>query len=194
MKDLKLAYLMSAKICHDIAAPLGAVGMGLESIQDDELSQMLMQSYFISNFKLRFYRLFMTSSENGPEPHEFISILNAYAKHQNIELTWSQSILDAQFIQGDHARFLMGFVYLLLETLIRGGICHVDINESGLILEASGPICKLKDHDKDVLLGESAPLKTARNIYSHLLIILLKTQSCHIELDIQSNAIKMTIS
>jgi histidine phosphotransferase ChpT len=178
--DLKMSYLMTAKICHDLAAPLGSLGMGLESLDLDETGQMLMHSYFLSNFKLRFYRLFMTSNIDGPSLFEFVPLLNEYAKNQKINLNWSKNILEAQDFKGDIARLLMGVVYLFMEPLIRGGDCFVTLTEDALTIKSSGPICPIRDTYKRILSGDDIPHDeySGRTIFPIFLMQLAKNAHC----------------
>ncbi|MBP9752368.1 MAG: hypothetical protein KBD31_00955 [Proteobacteria bacterium] len=177
-----LAYLMTAKICHDIAAPLGSLGMGLESIHMDETGKMLQHSYFLCNFKLRYYRLLMTSNINGPSLFDFVPLLNEYAKTQNINLHWSKSILESEVLKGDISRLLMGMVYLFLEPLVRGGDCTVDLTNESLSIESTGPICPLRDMYKKILFGEELHKDdiNGRTIFPVFLMSLAKKAECNV--------------
>ncbi|HCU07212.1 MAG TPA: histidine phosphotransferase, partial [Holosporales bacterium] len=35
MSESEILFMMTAKICHDLSTPLGAMGMGLESLKDE---------------------------------------------------------------------------------------------------------------------------------------------------------------
>ncbi|CAO5677135.1 MAG: hypothetical protein HEEMFOPI_01070 [Holosporales bacterium] len=181
-KQADLAYLMTAKICHDLAAPLGSLGMGLESLDMDNSYKMLQHSYFLCNFKLRYYRLLMTTNINGPSIFEFIPLLNEYAKTQNITLYWSKSILESEALNGDISRLLMGMVYLFLEPLIRGGNCSVNLTNESLSIESTGPICPLRDTYKKILSGETLPKNeiNGRSIFPVFLMDLAKKAGCSV--------------
>lgn len=185
-----LTHLMIAKVCHDLAAPLGSLGMGIESLEQNKVSDILKHSYFLSNFKLRYYRLLMSTSETGPQIYDFVPLLNEYASTQKINLIWTKNFLDAPNISGDIARLVMGFVYLLIEPLVRGGDCTVDVTSTDLRIHSSGPVCPLRDVYKSILRGEDADVN-ARSVFPYYLMLIVNKLACH--LDFEEGAQSLTI-
>ena len=64
MIDLKLASLMSSKLCHDVIGPIGAVCNGIELVSDDgnedmraEALKLVNESAGEASARLQFYRL-----------------------------------------------------------------------------------------------------------------------------------------
>ncbi|CAO4838792.1 MAG: hypothetical protein CNLJKLNK_00863 [Holosporales bacterium] len=187
-----MAYLMTAKICHDLAAPIGALGLGLESLPEDDIVKMLYGSYFISNFKLRFYRLFMTPHPKGPQIYDFVPLLNEYAKMQNINLIWTKNFLNVPELEPTISRAVMGFVYLVMEPLVRGGNCSVDLLEDGLWIEANGPLCPIRDTYKKIFQDETIEIN-GRSVYPYFLLNLLKEGGYAFHYEEHQNAIKIKI-
>jgi hypothetical protein len=194
--DLKISYLMTAKICHDLAAPLGSLGMGIESLPLDDLTKTLFHSYFLSNFKLRFYRLFMTPNEEGPSVFEFIPLLNEYAKNQNITINWSKNISESEEIKGDVARLLMGMVYLLMEPLVRGGDCTITLTKEKLEIISKGPLCPLREMYKKILSNDIIGNDdfNGRNIFPIFLMELVKKLGFTFQFEHLDNKIIVTMN
>lgn len=189
-----LTFLMTAKICHDLAAPLGALGMGLESLPQNDMTKMLYHSYFLSNFKLRYYRLLMTSSSRGPQVAEFVPLLNEYAKEQKINLIWTKTFLEMSesAIDAYIMRIVMGFVYLLIEPLVRGGDCTIDLTEDGLIITCQGPICPMREAYKKILQGEDIDIN-GRSVFPYFLRKLVEEGKYQLDFQESSNSLSVRI-
>lgn len=188
----EIAYLMTAKFCHDLAAPLGALGMGLECLPENDFAKMLYNSYFLSNFKLRFYRLFMTTNPKGPQICEYVPLLNEFAKAQNINLMWTKPFLDAPELEPIISRALMGFVYTMMEPLVRGGDCTIDLLDDGICISSNGPICPMRDTYKKIFLNDDVDMN-GRTIFPYFLMSLLNDGHYNLHFEERPNAFLIKI-
>lgn len=152
MTDPEILFMMTAKICHDLSAPLGAMGMGLESLKDNatDTVDLTYESYNTLEFKLNFYRTFMIPGVKGPELSDFVNLLNQYAKTKNITIHWQN--LNHIVFQDGTSRLLMGFAYIMMEPLIRGGECYINaINKKNFSIISKGPICPMRAEYQQIL-------------------------------------------
>ena len=175
MTDPQTLFMMTAKICHDLSAPLGAMGMGLESVTDGDSDTIgfVYDSYSTLEFKLNFYRTLMTPGDNGPAASEFVSILNKYAKSKNITIHWQN--LDDDTFKKSTSRLLMGFTYIMMEPLIRGGDCYVKaVDNNKLTITSKGPVCPIREEYKNTLNTAHADQHevNTRNIMPAFLIMI----------------------
>jgi len=168
MKDM--LYLMTAKICHDLATPLSAMGMGLEAVEETEITKIIKQSLEASIFKLKFYRDFLNHSMEGPLVSDFVPLLNEYAKQHQVQITWPSFLT----CEGDKARILMGLVYMMIESLARGGTVLVREKEEDYTLVSEGEVCRLRDDYKDVLQKNLGNHFNARSVMPYFLKSLAK--------------------
>lgn len=188
----EMTYLMTAKFCHDLAAPLGALGMGIETLPENDIVKTLYRSYFISNFKLRFYRLFMTTNPKGPQICEYVPLLNEYAKAQNINLIWTKPFLEAPELEPIISRALMGFVYIMIEPLVRGGDCTIDLLDDGICIQSSGPLCPMRDTYKKIFLKEEVDVN-GRTVFPYFLMSLLNDGLYTLQFEEQNNGFMIKI-
>lgn len=141
----ELMYLISAKVLHDIASPIGSIGMAIESINDDSVKELLEESYFSCDFKLKFYRTVFSYSAHGPNWQEGLSLLKRYADYKKISIEGYNSVKTIFPPEGDASRLLIGFIYICMESLTAGGQCGLSVNQAGFFIKASGPICRIRD-------------------------------------------------
>lgn len=168
MKDM--LYLMTAKICHDLATPLSAMGMGLEAVEENEITKIIKQSLEASTFKLKFYRDFLNHSTEGPLVSDFVPLLNGYAKQHKVQIEWPPFLN----CEGDKARILMGLVYMMIEPLARGGTVTVSEKDGDYTFVSEGDVCRLRDDYKDVLQKRLGGHFNARNVMPYFLKNLAK--------------------
>ena len=193
MDNLNFTRLMTAKIIHDLASPLGAIGMSVELVNDVEVRSILEKSYFLCDFKLKFYRLMFSTSESGPNMQEAIALLNSFALHQGIDLNWHNTLDNIGELTVNSAFMLIGFVYLCLEMLIRGGNFSVEMTDDRLFLKASGPICKVRANQRKILMKENAEMPDARNIFVYFLMHLADDLARKVKLNEEDCAISLCI-
>jgi hypothetical protein len=193
MDSLHFTRLMTAKILHDLASPMGSIGMSVELINDAEVRSILEKSYFQCDFKLKFYRLIFSTSESGPNMQEAIALLNSFALHQGIDLNWRNTLSHISELTVSWATMLIGFVYLCLEMLIRGGNFSIEMTDNGLFLKASGPICKVRENHRKILMKESAETADARNIFVCFLMQLVEDSARKVRLKEEDCAISLYI-
>jgi hypothetical protein len=193
MENLNFTRLMTAKIIHDLASPLGSIGMSVELVQDPDVRSILEKSYFICDFKLKFYRLILSTSQSGPNMTEAVALLNSFALHQNIVLNWGNTIESINDSLPYSSSIIIGFIYVCLEMLIRGGNVSVEFKEGGFILKAFGSICKIRENHKRMLQDEIGETPDARNIFVYFLMHLVKESGMRIRLEEEDCAFSLYI-
>lgn len=192
MQNLQFTYLMNAKVLHDLASPLSSIGMGIELIEDEMIKKTLHEGYFASYFKLSFYRLLLSTSDQGPDFKEVMNLLNTYAARKNISIDWKHVSSDL-FIDHPHfIRLLLGTVFLALESLIRGGQCVVKCNTDGVFIEANGQLCKMRDAYKKLFKNRLDDSINVQNIFLVFLFQLADQENCR--LHFKENVDSLTLS
>ena len=152
MTESEILFIMTAKMCHDLSTPLGAIGMGLESLKDEaaDTIDFVYDSYNALEFKLNFYRTLMMPGAKGPELSDFVNLLNQYAKTKNITIHWQD--FNCTVFQDGTSRLLMGCTYMMMEPLIRGGDCYINaMNKNNFLILSKGPICPMREEYQKIL-------------------------------------------
>jgi histidine phosphotransferase ChpT len=149
--DLQLMYLMCSKFCHDLAAPIGAISIGLEMLGDDpapDSPQALLQHSIQSAIhKLDLIRCLSGYATQGNRPtlSEVRTVLDKCIDPGKIKIHWHGQA--SETICGTPARLYAALMMLSAEALPRGGelILHQDytltvtgglVKYPGVVLEA----------------------------------------------------------
>ncbi|MDP2193639.1 MAG: histidine phosphotransferase family protein, partial [Alphaproteobacteria bacterium] len=88
-------------------------------------------------------------------------------------------------------RFLLGAVYIMMEPLIRGGICSVFCDAQKIVIKSTGSVCPMRPEYKQLLsqgINHTIPAET-RNI----LCFYLVSFACEANLNIAFHACDQAI-
>ncbi len=145
----RLAELLCARLCHDLAGAVGAVSAGAELLADEgmdspmagEAISLLGDSAASMTARLRFLRLALgPSSSSGPS--EARPLTMAYLEkgypQGNWKLDWpaDQSGIDSPEL----AKLLLNLICLAQDSLPRGGVIVVRPRGAALVLGRGEPV------------------------------------------------------
>lgn len=153
--DLQLMYLMCSKFCHDLAAPIGAISIGLEMLGDnpepDSPQALLVHSVQSAMNKLELIRCLSgyATSPNRPTLAETRSVLDKCIDPDKIKIHWNANITDS--IHGTPARLYVALIILTADALPRGG--EITLNKDYTIT-VTGPLVKIPETVLAALKGE----------------------------------------
>ncbi|MBX9696487.1 MAG: hypothetical protein K2X53_00205 [Alphaproteobacteria bacterium] len=159
-----LLQYITQKICHDLATPIGAIRLGLEHMEPNDLTPLLMESIDNATARIDAFRtLFSTATDTLDSPR-VTKQLQAYLKAKNITCT------GAGHAQGTFARLLLGLGIVCCEALPRGGTITVDFDH--LIITCEGPIIHMPytQFDRTSLLKENLNFKSGIILF-HVLFL-----------------------
>lgn len=178
MQDqLTLAYLMCSKLCHDLAAPLGAISLGLEMLpdtNDPEATQNILKYSVQSAInKLELLRCISSYSSSLKKPvlSDVVTTINKSFDTKKIKIDWQCDIDDT--INGNPVRLLSVLIALSLDALPRGGAITIHPDFS---IKVSGSYIKFNDEAMSVLSSPTPIEKiTPRAILGHLAYLLSRS-------------------
>ncbi len=127
-----LLQYITQKICHDLATPVGAIRLGLEHMEENEFTPLLMQSIDNATTRIDIFRTLFSTSHNNIDTTRAGKLLQAYLKSKNIDFE------DSGKTTPTGARLMLGIGIVACEALPRGGCIHVDFDKLSLVCE--GPI------------------------------------------------------
>ncbi|OIQ91274.1 hypothetical protein GALL_268080 [mine drainage metagenome] len=148
---VKLAELLCARLCHDLAGPVGAVATGAELLEDEgdgmsgmaaEALALLAGSAAAAGARLRFLRLALGAA-TGPQPMGPLkdvaaAFLAGSGAADSIRLDWA--IPAKATWDGGKVKILFNLLLLARDCLPRGGaIVAAEAADGGLSLRAEGP-------------------------------------------------------
>ena len=197
MIDLKLAALMSSKLCHDVIGPIGAVSNGIELLQDDgnadmreQAIELVSQSAAEASARLQFYRLaFGLAGGMGQEIslRDARNLCRVYMSFGKVTLDWPDDAGGAENLPKDAIKILCNLVVLAAAALPRGGQLTVagDVSDGkwAFTYTATGPRAGLREEvSKAILNGYEDAELTAQNVGVYYLMALCENSSSTIEI------------
>ena len=202
----QLAKLLSTKICHDLAGPLGGMSNGVEFLSEtigdnDSIKQPLSLLALSSEegaAKLQMFRQAYGIINQVGEKTE-ISFLKElfknYFKHSRIEILWDENNLKA--IDHRSRQALVNLALIANTFLIMGGKIKISLTYSDSLtikIDAEGKQIK-KDPDLIAILENKASLDkiTPNNSQAFFTIQLISELGCTLKCDINDSVFSIII-
>lgn len=130
-----LAAMLVSKVCHDLINPVGAMGNGLQALDDPaqasmkDLAQDLIKNAAKQSLaKLEFARLaYGASSTAGTEfdTRECERVGQIYYDIEKANLNWN---IEPKFIPKNKGKLLMNMILIASEAVFRGGEVNVSLS------------------------------------------------------------------
>jgi histidine phosphotransferase ChpT len=127
--DLKIVELLSARLCHELVSPIGAIANGVELLGEDDpdfvrdATALIAQSARKAAQRLQFYRFaygsLATGSSGVADPRELVGGLFDGGK---VSCEWRD---DALALPAEWVKLACNMVVLAAEALPRGGTITV---------------------------------------------------------------------
>ncbi len=161
-----LAALLSARICHDLISPIGALGTALEVLDDQDNVEMHEDAMGLvrlsskqAGAKLRFLRLAFGSGGSRPgviAVDEIKTLIADMYEGGKAAISWGQSV---EALEKNTARLLLNLAMLAVQSVPRGGEVTLSTAEDSetttLSLVAKGPKSRLDAAIEKALGGKS---------------------------------------
>ena len=161
-----LAALLSARICHDLISPIGALGTAIEVLDDEANTEMHEDAMGLvrlsskqAGAKLRFLRLAFGSGGSAPGIigiEELKNLISDMYEGGKASISWSDSV---EGLEKNTARLLLNLTMLAVQAVPRGGDVVISANETSgattLRLAATGPKSRLDANVEKTLAGKA---------------------------------------
>ncbi len=160
-----LAFLgaLSSKICHDIVAPVSAIDMGIslldehipDSIKNDPAYKLLQDSVTRTLQKINFFRYALALGKSDPSPSrkEFIDHCSNACSHFKINFILNE-FTHTESSSNLCLRISACILYLLTETLPKGGTINLSISDQSIVFDALGPMA-IRSPSLDKIAGHN---------------------------------------
>ncbi len=195
MIDLKLASLMSSKLCHDVIGPIGAICNGTELVADDgnedmraEALKLISESAGEASARLQFYRLaFGLAGSMGQD----ISLRDARNLSRDlmsfgkVKLDWPDEAGSIEMLPKDVVKILCNLLVVAAGALPRGGELKVtgDVSKGGwsFNFRAEGMRALLREDVTHILQnGYNEAELTAQNVGVQYLMALCENNKANL--------------
>jgi histidine phosphotransferase ChpT len=184
--SLRLAELLSSRLCHDLVTPIGAINTGLELFEENiavlpqdstEIMGLIHHSSQVASSRLSFFRTAFGSSGEHTSFGEARTLIENYFFKTKIELEW-KAPFQSDLILENWSRLLLNSVLWVSECAPKGGVIHVSLPEqvSGkLSLHLNAESIILHQGTLEALEGKSSLSElTPRTIPCYLIYSFVK--------------------
>lgn len=161
-----LAALLSARICHDLISPIGALGTAIEVLDDEANAEMHEDAMGLvrlsskqAGAKLRFLRLAFGAGGSAPGiigVDELKTLIAEMYEGGKASINWNESV---DGLEKNTARLLLNLTMLAVQAVPRGGDVAISATEASgattLRLAATGPKSRLDANVEKTLSGKA---------------------------------------
>ncbi|GAB4375388.1 MAG: histidine phosphotransferase family protein [Kiloniellaceae bacterium] len=142
--DVRVAELLTSRLCHDLVGPIGAVGNGLELLADDEFGmaedamKLTANSARQASNILQFFRLAygMAGARVGADYSQLRDLSAALLESSRTKLQWT-AVQAPEGAPDGIAKLVLNMIALGHEALPRGGDLVVEIGAATGGIEAA---------------------------------------------------------
>jgi len=193
--DLRVAELLTSRLCHDLVGPIGAVGNGLELLTEDEFGmaedamKLTANSARQASNILQFFRLAygMAGARVGADYSQIRDLSAALLETSRTKLDWA-TVQAPDGVPDGLPKAIMNMVALGHEALPRGGRLAVEISTSAEGTEARVLVTGQDAHLRpetlaslrdDVALDEMTP----RSVHGYFTRLVAKRLGSDLEIE-----------
>lgn len=161
--DLRIAELLSARLCHELVSPIGAINNGVELLEDDpdfaaDAAGLIAQSAVQATRRLQFYRIAYGSTAALAVDLGRKAALDLFADGK-IACEWPETLTPSVGV-----KLVCNLLLVAAESLPRGGRLALGAAEP-LAITVAGEGPRLPPYLTDVLAGTvSADQIDARSV------------------------------
>jgi len=208
VSDFDLIELISAKICHDLAGPIGAVNNGVELLLEDKCAIKDRAAFLIEESareavaRLQFFRqLYGNVSLVGEANLEHLkNITVSFFKDSKIMLDWPDGHTNASEVSISHklGKIMLNIILIGSTILIHGGKLSVRLQKlptgKRISVTASGTGLKVDEFLLQNALDkvDSASVNS-RNVQVYYTFRFAKQVGVHIHMDQKTDLVEFTI-
>lgn len=169
MDDSRLAELLCARLCPDLAGPVGAAAAGAELAEDAgndldaETLALVATSAAGAAARLKFFRTALGPVASAQDAAVVKELAEGYLRTSvsggvaGIELEWGSAL---RTLDGDTARLVLNLILMARDSLPRGGTIAVEVADQGpgtALVHARGEPARLGDEARAVLFEHREP-------------------------------------
>jgi histidine phosphotransferase ChpT len=192
--NMTLAEVLSARFCHDLSGPIGAINNGAEFLKEEEFDmteqaiQLIDMSAKEAVARLQFFREIYGSPAAMGEANlaQLKEHTLLFFQQTKVDIDWPDQHTDAAEFKVSHrmAKLLLNMILTASQVLIRGGSVSVRLQRTDkgrrITVVSSGEQIKLNDETIHFLTkGQECPEITKQNVQTYITARLMH------ELDVQ---------
>jgi len=203
--DVKLAELISAKFCHDIASPLGAVNNGVEFLSEDDPDMQEQAKSLIKTsaeqavIKLQFLRQVYgyIADDASLDLAHIKDITKNYLNIHNVKIEWDVNRFEE--MPHRYVKLVLNLILVIASSLIGGGKIEIGIkvfkNHTEFSIVGVSKNYKFNIETEQILKEDFDLTKiTSRNIQTYYALRILKLINGKLEVEKTDDTIGFLVS
>ena len=204
---MELSEFLMAKLCHDLAGPVGAINNGVELLKDPnptlhtESIDLIEISAREAVSRLLYFRQAYGTNKNsaGISLGTIKELVKNFYANKNLTFSWPEAHGDSdsmQVIKPEMAKLILNLVLIVAGSLIHGGNITVRIKnqkkEMGVKVHGEGKSIKLQEYIANILASDPDMVEIdSKNVQACLTAMLAKKIGGKIKTEISDNHIEI---
>lgn len=199
-----------AKLCHDLAGPVGAINNGVELLKDPNLTlheesiELIEISAKEAVARLLYFRMAYGANRNnaGVSMSSIKDLVKNFYHNKNLTFTWPEAHGDSdsmQPIKTDMAKLILNIILIISGTLVHGGNITIKLktqkNDLAVKVRGEGKAVRFNEHVLKPLTNDFKETEfDSKNAHSCFTTMLAKRIDCKIKMECSDNYIEIVAS
>lgn len=197
--NIKILELMSARMFHDLAGPVGAVNNSLEFFEEENESirakalEIVKSSSNEAILRLKYFRqAYGPINEDEVALNEMLPVIQEFIEKGRLEL---KCPTDANIIvTGSIAKIILNFVVIAMGAMIYGGVLEIIPNGTGVKIKFIGKDLILNDETTALLSGDMNHISlSSANIQVYYLHMIISNAKHNLTINKAANEVEFII-
>lgn len=198
VNTIKLLELMSARMFHDLAGPIGAISNSIDFFEEENQSirakaiELVKSSSYESVLRLKFFRqAYGNINDLEMSTQDVFLLIDEFLKKSKVRLKWQ--VPDVQ-INSYIAKALINMVIIASNAMIYGGKLHFLFEDNQFYIELEGQNIIFTDESRYLLKGEIDKVSlSSANVQIYYTFLMLREASASIKIEKEQEKLKFTI-
>ncbi len=200
ISQIKLLELMSARMFHDLAGPVGAINNSIEFFEEDnpvikeKALQIIKSSAHEAILRLKFFRqAYGTVNDTEVHLNDIKPLINEFLEKSKLKLEWHDS--EQVSIDSYLSKVVLNLVIIALSSMIYGGLFEVSYTPSKLKITFTGKNLIFTEDSKALLEGNISHVAlSSANIQIYYTHMMIETAKAKLSIKKSADALEFTLS
>ena len=196
---LRLIELMSARMFHDLAGPIGAVSNGLEFFdEEDEVIKekalhLVKSSTHEAVLRLKFFRqAYGSLSDDEVYLSGIEMLISEFLQDNKVQYVWN---IEDNLVNSYLAKVILNFVIIALNAMIQGGTLSFEQQNGMIIIKLQGANIIFTEETKLLLEGNTKYTSlTSANIQLYYTYLMMKEANAKLSINQSTNDLQFIVT
>lgn len=196
IEQIKLLELMSARMFHDLAGPIGAVNNSLEFFEEanpeirNKALEITRSSSAEAVLRLKFFRqAYGLLNDKEVAVVDILELANEFLAKTKVKLVWNN--LNIKEINTLDAKIILNFIIIALGSMIYGGVLDILYNNEEFKINFNGNNLIFSDENKSLLSGNiNKTVVSSSNIQIYYTYMIIDNMQYKLTINQTNNSIE----